>query len=103
MTQHMVQYTVKPGQATHNEELTQAALDELQRVQPAGFRYAAFKLADELSFVHIVSTDAETGHNPMRELPALRAFHAGIRERSEQAPVRTMLSQLGSYPLIGDV
>jgi hypothetical protein len=33
----------------------------------------------------------------MRQLPALQAFHAGIRARCDVAPVRTQLSEMGSY------
>jgi hypothetical protein len=102
VTQHMVRYTVKPDRAAHNEELIRDALAELDRVQPAGFRYAAYKLADGVSFIHLVSHDTEKGHSPMRQLPALRAFHAGIRGRCDVAPIRTELSEIGSYRPFGE-
>jgi hypothetical protein len=102
MTQHIVRYTVKPDQAAHNEELIEDALAELDRVRPAGFRYAVFKLADGVSFIHLVSHDTEKGPSPMRQLPALQAFHAGIRERCNLAPVRTQLSEIGSYRPFGE-
>ena len=102
MTQHMVRYTVKPDQGAQNEELIRDALAELERVRPVGFRYVVFKLDDGLSFVHFISHDTDTGRNPMRELPALQAFHAGIRERCDVAPVRTMLSEVGSYGMFGE-
>ncbi len=102
MTQHMVQYTVKPDQAAHNEELIRALFGELDQVQPAGLRYAAFKLDDGVSFVHLVCQDKKR-HGPLPQLPALRAFHDGIRERCHEAPVRTELSEIGSFRLFGDV
>jgi hypothetical protein len=102
VTQHMVRYTVKPDEAARNEELIKDAVAELDRVQPAGFRYAAFKLADGVSFIHLVSNDTGKGHSPMRQLPALQAFHAEIRERCDVAPVRTELSEIGSYRLFGE-
>ena len=101
MTQHMVRYTVKPDQAAHNEELVEAVIAEPRRVQPAGLRYAAYKLDDGVSFVHLVWR--EDGHGPAPQLPALTAFHAGMRERCDEAPVRTGFSEIGSYRLFGEV
>ncbi len=102
MTQHMVRYTIKPEQAALNEELIRAVFDELDRVQPAGLRYAAFKLDDDVSFIHLVCHD-KNGHGPLPQLPALRAFHAGIRERCDEGPVRTELSEIGSFRLFSEV
>jgi hypothetical protein len=99
VTQHMMRYTVKPDQAAHNEELVRAVFDELRRVQPVGLRYAAFKLDDGVSFIHLIGRDTEHGHGPVPQLEALRAFHAGIRERCDEAPVRTELSEIGSFGL----
>ncbi len=98
----MVRYAVKPDHVAHNEELVQAVLAELQRVQPAGLRYAAFRLDDGVSFIHLVSRDIEHGDRPPPQLPALKEFHAGIRERCDQPPVREGLSEIGSFRLFGD-
>ena len=103
MTQHMIRYTVKPDQAAHNEELVRDVLAELQQARPAGLRYSAFKLDDGLSFVHLVWRDDENGHGPVPQLQALRAFHAGIRERCDEAPVRSELSEIGSYGLFREL
>ena len=103
MTQHMVRYRIKPDQAAHNEELVRAVFAELHRVQPAGLRFAAFKLDDGVSFIHLVCSDTKDGHSPPPQVQALKAFHAGIRERCDEAPVRTALSELGSFRLFGAV
>jgi hypothetical protein len=98
----MVRYTVRPDQASHNEELIREVLAELRRVQPPGLRYAAFRLDDGVSFVHLISRDSEHGPGPPPQLPALKAFHAGIRERCDEGPVRTGLDEIGSYRLLCD-
>ena len=103
MTQHMIRYTVAPDQAAHNEELLTAVFAELDQIRPAGFRYVAFKLDDGVTFIHIVGNDHEQGKNPASQLPALKAFHAGIRERCDVPPVRTSLSVIGSYQASSDV
>jgi len=97
----MVRYTVKPEHAAHNEQLVRAVLAELDAVQPPGLRYAAFKLADGVTFVHLIGHDSGE-HRPAPQLQALRTFHAGIRERCDEAPVRTELAQIGAYRLFGD-
>jgi len=72
---------------------------ELEQVGPAGLSYAAYRLDDGVSFVHLIGRDTENGHGRPPQLQALKAFHAGLRERCEEAPVRTGLSQIGSYGL----
>lgn len=102
MTPHIVRYSVTPDQTAHNEELVRALFAELDEVQPAGLRYAAFKLNDGVSYIHFIWMDVEKGHGPLPRLEALRAFHAGIRPRCDEAPVRTELSQIGSYRLFDE-
>jgi hypothetical protein len=70
---------------------------ELDQVQPAGLRYAAFQLDDGVSYIHFVWMDS--GHGALPRLEALRTFHAGIRERCDTAPVRTELAEIGSFGL----
>lgn len=98
----MVRYTVRPGEAAHNEELVRAVFAELDHVRPAGLRYAAFRLADGVTFVHLVWHDPEDGQGPLPRLEALRAFHTGIRERCDEAPVRTELTEIGSFRVFGE-
>lgn len=98
MALHMVRHTVKPGRSADNEELLNAVFAELHEAQPNGVRYAAFKLPDDLTFVHLIGTDAKDGQLPR---VALSAFHAGIRERCDQAPTRTKLSRSGTTACSG--
>ncbi len=102
MKPHMVRYTVKADETAHNEELLRALFDELDRVQPTGLRYAAFKLSDGVSFIHFIWIDTETGHRPVPHLETLKAFHAGIRQRCDEAPVRTELSEIGSFRMFAE-
>jgi hypothetical protein len=95
MRQVMVRYKVKPDRAAENEELVRAVYDELQRTEPAGLRYATFKLDDGVSFVHLASTD--DGHNPLSQLKAFSQFQQDIRERCDEAPVVTELREIGSF------
>jgi hypothetical protein len=97
MRRVMVRYTVKQGQAEANEELVRAVYRELNEGSPEGLRYATFRLDDGLSFVHVAEVDG--ADNPLLELPAFKAFTAGIGERCDVPPVSSSLTEVGSFRL----
>jgi hypothetical protein len=99
MKRVMVRYKVKPDRAAENQQYILKVFETLERDKPAGLRYASFKLADGVTFVHIVMYDAIGGSNPLTALPAFKAFTAGINERCEELPISTELSEVGSYGL----
>jgi hypothetical protein len=99
MRQVMVRYKVKPDQVAENEALVRAVYDELQRVAPAGIRYATFRLDDGVSFMHLATVDAEDGQTPLAKLDAFRRFQENIRERCDEPPAVTELEAIGSYRL----
>jgi len=92
----MVRYTVKADQAAHNEQLVRAVFAELDSAAPVGLRYETFKLADGVTFIHLISHAGTDGHGPP-QLDALKSLHAGLRERCDEEPVRTQLTEVGSY------
>src|SRR4051812_35499745 len=77
----LIRYTVRPERVEENERLVRAVYDELARVRPPGLRYATFRLGAGTEFVHLVSTRAADGPSPLADLPAFKAFQAGIAER----------------------
>jgi hypothetical protein len=95
MTRVMVRYKVKPEQVGRNEELVRAVYEELHHNAPGGFRYATFKLPDGVTFVHLADHDG-TG-SPLTGLDAFKAFQADIRERSDEPPALSELSEVGSF------
>jgi hypothetical protein len=102
MRQAMVRYRVKPERVEENEELVRAVYEELRRTEPAGLRYATFRLEDGVSFVHLAVTESENGGSPLSKVKAFREFQREIEERTDEAPVVTELDQIGSYRLVGD-
>lgn len=96
----MVRYRVKPDRVDENEALVRGVYEELQRAQPAGFRYATLKLPDGKSFVHIA--EAEEGANPLSGLAAFQRFQEGMGERCDEPPAVSDLTQIGSYRLFGE-
>ncbi len=95
MRRVMVRYKVKPGRVQENEGLVREVYEELGRTQPTDLRYATFRLADDVGFLHIAET--EDGHNPLTEVEAFGRFQEDIRERCEEPPVVTELHEVGSF------
>ncbi|HEY2354783.1 MAG TPA: hypothetical protein VGH79_07805 [Gaiellaceae bacterium] len=99
MPQVMVRYRVKPERVAENEELVRAVYAELATSQPAGLRYATFKLPDGVTFVHVSEHDDD---NPLTKLASFQRFQEGIRERCDEPPAPAALSEIGSYRMFGD-
>ena len=95
MRRVLVRYRVKPDRVEANEALVEAVYAELHERAPDGFRYATFKLADGVTFVH-VAMHAE-GDAPLTSLAAFRAFQEGLAERCDEPPVLTEMQPVGSY------
>ena len=98
----VVRYETKPGQADENERLVQAVFAELRQTNPGSVRYAAFRLADGVSFVHVAVVDAADGHNPIPELPSFLAFQDAIGSRLVSPPVSQDATLVGSYRFFPD-
>ena len=101
MMKHMVRYKLKADRVAENERLARAVYDALQAARPAGLRYATFRLDDGVSFMHIVSHEEADGSNALTSLPAFKAFAAGVKERCDEPPVTTQLTEIGSYGFFG--
>jgi hypothetical protein len=97
MKRVMVQYKVKADRAAENEAYVRKVFEELKQTTPDGIRYATFKQADGVSFVHIASIETEDGFNPLAESQAFKAFQAEIKDRCEEPPVAVDLQEVGSY------
>lgn len=93
----MVRYTVKPEWAAENERLVRAVYDELARTEPAGLRYATFRLDDGVSFIHLASMETEDGRSLLQDVQAFKEFQKGLGERCAEAPVRVELHEISSY------
>jgi hypothetical protein len=102
MRQVMVRYKVKPERVEENEELVRAVYEEIHRTEPAGLRYATFKLDDGVSFVHLAADESENGDSPLSKVKAFQEFQKDIEDRTDEGPVVTELDLIGSFRLLGD-
>jgi hypothetical protein len=95
----LIRYRTRPDHAAGNEELIRAVYEELRYTQPDGLSYATFKLADQVTFLHLVQ--ALQAPSPLLTVKAFGEFQAGIADRCEQLPVREQLTAVGSYRMFG--
>lgn len=94
-TMFVVRYETRAEAAEENQQRVEQVFAELNRDRPDGLRYATFRLADGVSFVHVGIVEGET--NPLTELPAFAEFQAGIGDRLVAAPDRSDGTLVGSY------
>jgi hypothetical protein len=94
----MVRYKVKPGMGEVNEAQVRAVYAQLEREQPAGLRYATFRLGDGVTFVHVAAQEAD-GESILPTFAAFKAFTTDLKTRCEEAPVFMEFTEVGSYGL----
>ena len=97
MERVIITYKVKPEHAARNEELVRDVYEELDREQPAGLRYATFKLDDGVTFIHIASNESGEETSPLTRFAAFERFQEGLRERAEERSARSGLIEIGSF------
>ena len=91
----VVRYETRSDAADENEKLVRQVFDELNRERPDGLRYAAFRLADGVGFVHLVIV--EGGRDPLSSSAAFAEFQSRLGERLVGPPDRTPATAIGSY------
>ena len=95
MATQVIRYTTKPESADENARLIEAVFAELQASGAENIRYAALRLDDGVSFVHVVDLDG--GENPLFSSSAFAAFTAGIADRCVEGPKPAPATVVGSY------
>src|SRR5215211_6667798 len=102
MRQVLVRYRVKPERVEENDELVRAVYEELRSTEPAGLRYATFKLEDGVTFVHLAVIERENEDSPLSRVRAFREFKEHLDDRTDEGRLRTELDRVGSDRLLGD-
>jgi len=97
MSVTVVRYKTKPECAAENQALIEKVFGGLAVDEPDGVRYAAFRLADGVSFVHVASIESDDGTNPLTSSAAFAAFVSHIGDRVEEGPVASEATVVGSY------
>jgi hypothetical protein len=91
----VIRYSIRPEDADDNERLIGEVFTELAVDHPDGLRYAAFRLDDGVSFVHVALVDDDD--NPLSRSPAFARFQSGFADRVADGPDAADGSMIGSY------
>lgn len=84
----MVRYKTAAAHAEANEELVRAVFDELRSRAPEGLRYASYRLADGVTFVHLATL----------QVPDENPLVAGFEDKLDPAVVRAALARFLVLP-----
>ncbi|HEX4702572.1 MAG TPA: hypothetical protein VH352_10630 [Pseudonocardiaceae bacterium] len=96
----VIRYETKAEAADENARLVAAVFAQLAADDPGGIRYATFRLADGVSFVHVVVHDGDS--DPLSRSSAFADFQAGIGDRVVGPPVPSEATLVGSYRFLTD-
>ncbi len=91
----IVRYKTRPDAADENQRLVENVFTELARNDPGGLRYATFRLADGVSFVHVAVVEGEV--NPLQHSTAFAEFQREIGARCVEPPMPTEALLVGAY------
>jgi hypothetical protein len=93
----VVRYKTKPESADENQRLIEQVFAQLAREKPAGLRYQSVRLDDGVSFMHMATREGGPEDSPLMKLDTFKAFLAGIKDRTVEAPVTTEVTVVGRY------
>lgn len=91
----VVRYRTRSEAADENARLVEDVFAALAELQPAGFRYATYRLADYVTFVHVATVDGP--ENPLATLPAFAEFQRDLEARCVEQPEPSAATIVGSY------
>jgi hypothetical protein len=97
----VIRYQTKPECADENERLIRNVFAELNEENPKGLRYAAFRLEDQVSFLHIAVLEGD--ENPLTTSKAFGQFQSDIASRIVEGPVQSDATVIGSYRVGSDL
>jgi hypothetical protein len=89
----VITYQTKPEAADENQALIEKVFAQLHDERLPDVRYQTFRLADGVSFIHVVQGDSTA----LTNLSAFAAFQEGIADRLVAPPQRTEATPIGAY------
>jgi hypothetical protein len=96
MTVLMVRSTVKPEFVGELEEALGKMFTAIAREQPAGVRYASYRLPDGVTYVAELEI-ADGVENPLPAVAEFREFQAGVKDWLAGPPSVEHFEVRGSY------
>jgi hypothetical protein len=91
----IVRYKTRADAADENQRLVERVFAELAQDDPGGLKYATFRLADGVTFVHVATVEGED--NPLQKVSAFAEFQREIGGRCTEPPAPADATLVGSY------
>jgi len=91
----VVQYRTRMEAADENQRLVESVMADLAARDSGGLRYAALRLADGVSFIHVVMIEGAA--DPLADSPAFAEFQQGISARLDGPPEPRVAKLIGAY------
>jgi len=91
MSTAVIRYQTKPESAEENQRLIENVFAELATAAPTGLRYSSFRLADGVTFVHVVDGEG------LPELATFEEFQRELGYRLAANVTREEATLIGSY------
>jgi hypothetical protein len=91
----IIRYRTRPEAAQENQKLVEEVYAELAEKAPDGVRYMTLRLADGVTFVHVVTY--EDGPEPLTGLAAFQRFSESVGDRVVAPPEREEATVVGAY------
>jgi hypothetical protein len=93
----VVRYQAEPDRADENQELVEAVFADLHARGPNGFNYQVLRLADGVTFVHVVVEHDVEHPDSLQDVPAFQAFVADVDDRCDVPPQAMGATVIGTY------
>ena len=100
MSVMLLRQKVKDGSVEAAEAAVRDLFATLDRVRPAGIRYASTRVVDSSTFV-ILTELADGSEDPRRAIPEFQRFLEQLKGWVDGPPVIEQLDIVGSYDLFG--
>ncbi|MGP4016491.1 hypothetical protein [Saccharopolyspora sp. 5N708] len=91
----LVRYQTRAETAEENQRLVEEVFDQLASDGPDGLRYATFRLADGVTFLHVAVFDG--AEDALSDSAAFQRFQNGIGDRLAGPPQVSEATVIGSY------
>ena len=92
----MVRSKIREENVADAETAIKKVIQELEQVQPAGVRYASFRLGDGVTLVALLELE-DGGDNPLFALPAYAELLENLKQWQPEPPTVENLTVIGSY------
>lgn len=91
----LIRYRIRPDEIAAQEAAARAFIEEVRTAGDPEMEYSSFRL-DDTSFVHFGRFADDDAVKRFQSLPGFAGFAAGMRERAEEGPDATRMTEIAT-------